>query len=240
MSGSWTSSRRRSRADLAGGRARRAPTVTVTWPSGQYQAGIRWPHHSWRETFQSRMLVIQCSQVFSNRVGQDRRLARARRLERGVGERLRADEPLGLEPRLDDVVAPLAATDDHLVRPARPRGRRAPRASATIPARASYRSRPSNGGARARDARLVVEDRRRREAVATAGLVVVVVVGGRDLHRAGAERRVDDRVGDDRHVALDERDAHAPPDDARHSAGRPGGRRRRCRRGSSRAGSWRR
>ena len=42
--------------------------------------------------------------------------------------------------------------------------------------------------------------------------MVVVVVGGGDLHRAGAERRVDDGVRDDRDVALDERDAHAPPD----------------------------
>ena len=45
---------------------------TVTCPSGQYQAGIRWPHQSWRETFQSRMLVSQCSQVFSKRSGRIR------------------------------------------------------------------------------------------------------------------------------------------------------------------------
>ena len=51
--------------------------------------------------------------------------------------------------------------------------------------------------------------------MALAGLVVVVVVGGRDLDRAGAERRVDHGVGDDRHVALDERDAHAPSDERR-------------------------
>ena len=41
----------------------------MTWPSGQYQAGIRWPHHSWRERFQSRMFVSQCSQTASNRSG---------------------------------------------------------------------------------------------------------------------------------------------------------------------------
>src|SRR3970040_2881295 len=39
---------------------------TVTWLSGQYQAGIRWPHQSWRLTFQSWIEVIQCSQTFSN------------------------------------------------------------------------------------------------------------------------------------------------------------------------------
>ena len=63
---------RRPAADGAGVRAGLASADTVTWPSGQYQAGIRWPHHSWRETFQSRMLVSQCSQVFSNRSGRIR------------------------------------------------------------------------------------------------------------------------------------------------------------------------
>ena len=60
---------------------------TVTWPSGQYQAGMRWPHHSWRDTFQSWMLVIQCSQVFSNRSGTNRVRPVAGRLERARRER---------------------------------------------------------------------------------------------------------------------------------------------------------
>ena len=30
--------------------------ATVTWPSGQYHAGMRWPHQSCREMFQSRRL----------------------------------------------------------------------------------------------------------------------------------------------------------------------------------------
>ena len=42
---------------------------TVTWPSGQYQAGMRWPHHSWRLTFQSRMFSIQSKKTFSKRGG---------------------------------------------------------------------------------------------------------------------------------------------------------------------------
>jgi hypothetical protein len=33
--------------------------ATVTWPSGQYQAGIWWPHQSWRLMHQSWMLRIQ-------------------------------------------------------------------------------------------------------------------------------------------------------------------------------------
>ncbi len=68
MSGSWTSSA----AGLPHVPQAVGPSGsadTVTWPSGQYQAGIRWPHHSWRDTFQSRMLVIQCSHVFSSRSG---------------------------------------------------------------------------------------------------------------------------------------------------------------------------
>ena len=43
--------------------------------------------------------------------------------------------------------------------------------------------------------------------------VVVVVVRRRDLHGAGAEVALDDLVGDDRHVALDERDPDAPADE---------------------------
>ena len=64
-------------------------------------------------------------------------------------------------------------------------------------------------------ARLVVEDRGHRQAVPLPGLVVVVVVGGRDLDRAGAERRVDHGVGDHRHVAFDERDPDAATDERR-------------------------
>ncbi len=40
-----------------------------------------------------------------------------------------------------------------------------------------------------------------------ADLVVVEVVAGRDLHAAGAERRIDVLVGDDRNQAIGERQA---------------------------------
>ena len=210
MSGSWTSSRARSPADLAGVRPvgrRRHRDVAVRAVPGrdpvsppQLAGDVPVPdvgHPVFPRLLEPRR--------------QDRRLARAGRLERGVGERLRADEPLGLEPRLHDVVAPLAATDDHLV------GLLAGEVAARLERRHDPGPRlvPVEAvelGARARDARLVVEDRRGREAVAKTRLVVVVVVGGRDLHRTGAERRVHDRVRDDRHVALDERDADAPSD----------------------------
>src|SRR4051794_41848553 len=68
MSGSWWSSDAgRPHASHAVGPSISAETVT--WPSGQYHAGIRWPHHSWRETFQSRIVVSQCSHVFSKTGG---------------------------------------------------------------------------------------------------------------------------------------------------------------------------
>src|SRR3990167_6598354 len=43
--------------------------ATVIAPHSQYQAGIRWPHHSWREMHQSRMLFIQCMYVFVHSSG---------------------------------------------------------------------------------------------------------------------------------------------------------------------------
>ena len=87
MSGScWSSAAGRPQTAQASGPA--SSDDTVTWPSGQYQAGMRWPHHSWRETFQSRMLVSQCSQVFSNRSGRIRvrplRVASSARSASGV------------------------------------------------------------------------------------------------------------------------------------------------------------
>ena len=43
---------------------------TVTCPqSSQYQAGMRWPHQSWREMHQSRTLYIQFRYVFEKRSG---------------------------------------------------------------------------------------------------------------------------------------------------------------------------
>src|ERR1039457_6806314 len=41
-----------------------AVRVTVNWPhSAQCHAGMRWPHQSWREMHQSRMLSIQWKYV---------------------------------------------------------------------------------------------------------------------------------------------------------------------------------
>ena len=65
------------------------------------------------------------------------------------------------------------------------------------------------------DAPVGVHDDQRRQAVALAHLEVVGVVRRRHLHRAGAERRVDQRVGDDRN-----RPVHQRQDDAACRAGR--------------------
>ena len=59
------------------------------------------------------------------------------------------------------------------------------------------------------DGGVVGEDRDHRELVPLPGRVVVSVVGRRDLDRTGAKRPIDDLVGDDRDVALDERDPDA-------------------------------
>ena len=48
--------------------------------------------------------------------------------------------------------------------------------------------------------------------MALARVVVVAIVGRRDLHGAGAEVALDDVIGDDRDVALHERDADPPTD----------------------------
>src|SRR4051812_29018972 len=49
-----------------------AERATITPPQSQYHAGMRCPHHSWRETHQSRMLVIQCMYVFDQLSGTKR------------------------------------------------------------------------------------------------------------------------------------------------------------------------
>ena len=159
------------------------------------------------------MFVIQCSQVFSNRGGRIVVSPDAGRLEGGVGERPRPDEPLGLEARLHDVVAALAATDDHLVGllagevAAWPRG---PRRSA---ARASYRSRPSYGvpvpATRASSSRIVGAARPWRSPVSWSSWSWAGVIFTAPVPKAGSTTR----VRDDRHVALDERDPDAPPDE---------------------------
>ncbi len=58
MSVSWVSSAA-GRPQVAQASGPSSASETVMWPSGQYQAGMRWPHHSWRPTAQSWMFSIQ-------------------------------------------------------------------------------------------------------------------------------------------------------------------------------------
>ena len=68
--------------------------------------------------------------------------------------------------------------------------------------------------------------------------VVVRVVGRRHLHAAGAERRVGEQaVGDDRDLAVHERDRHRLADEVLVALVGRDARTRRCRRASSRA-AW--
>ena len=63
-SSSWR--RAAPQAGHAGGSSRNA----LCWPlASQYQTGMRWPHQSWREMFQSRIPVSHCSNSTPRRSG---------------------------------------------------------------------------------------------------------------------------------------------------------------------------
>ena len=81
---------------------------------------------------------------------------------------------------------------------------------------------------------------RHRQVVPPADLEVVRVVRRGHLDRAGAERRVDVVVGDDRDAPAGQRQLDLACRSGAGSARRRGARRRRCRRASSRPGWWRR
>ena len=142
------------------------------------------------------------------RLGNELGLPLLHRLDRRLGERLHLDEPLRRQHRLDDRVAALAVTDRVDVR----------LAAALEPQLLQLgldrlaRREPVQAGERAplgiHHAR-VIEDRDHRQLVPLAGLEVVRIVRRRHLDRAGAELRIDqDRVGDDRELALQQRMPH--------------------------------
>ena len=172
-------------------------------------------------------------------VGQDPGAARPGGLQRRPGQRRRPDEPLGLEQRLDDVVRALAAPDDHLVR----LGLDEVAARLEVGQDPGSRLEPVEAGVRTGglghpggpSSMTVIAGRSCRFPVALSSGSWAGVI----LTAPGPELRLDDRVGDDRHGPIDERDRAPAGRRARRSAGRPDGPRRRRRRGSSRAGSWR-
>ena len=124
-----------------------------------------------------------------------------------------ADEPLGLDARLDDVVAPVAAPDHHLVRLRRDEV--ALRLEVAQDALARLLRREARVGSRALvHAPVVGHDVDERQVVPAAGREVVVVVGRGDLDGARAEALLHHAVGDDGHDAVHERDEHASSDEA--------------------------
>ena len=204
MSSSWRSSAAgRAHTSQAFGPAGSADTVVC--PSGQYQAGIRWPHHSWRLTFQSRISVIQCSQTFTKRSGRicvvpERVASRAAAasgatrmnhwvLSRGsTTSSERWQWPISISWALIDSRSPRSCERLH------------------DPAASLVAVQAGELGAVLVDTGGVVQHGDHRQAVALAGLVVVLVVGRGDLDRARAEGPVHHRVGDDRHRPIHERD----------------------------------
>ncbi len=121
-----------------------------------------------------------------------------------LGQRRDVDEPLERQARLDHGLAARAVADavevgallgDDPALGAQRRDDRGPRLEPVE---------PSNGPADG-DHTAFVHHRQGRQVVAAADLEVVGVVGRGDLDRAGAERRVDVVVGDDRDAAAGQR-----------------------------------
>ena len=117
--------------------------------SSQYHTGMRWPHQSCREMFQSRMFSSQLTYTASQRSGRMRIAPSRTASSAGLGERLHLHEPLVGQARLDHRVAAVAVPHRVLcaARPSRARPtrlehlRRSARAPRTGRARAARRAR---------------------------------------------------------------------------------------------------
>ncbi len=142
-------------------------------------------------------------------LGQDPDAPAPARLERARREGLGADEPLGLETRLHDVVRALAAPEHELVRSlAFEVAERGEVLEDAGPGRE-----PIQSGVGTRDGverSVVLHHVDGRQAVPVADLEVGGIVGGSHLHGTRPEGAVHGLVGHDGHVAVHERDPHAP------------------------------
>jgi hypothetical protein len=145
-------------------------------------------------------------------LGVDLDLAVADGVTGRLGERGDLDPPLEGEARLDGGLAARAVTDGVDVRtflgddPALGAQGGDDRGTGLQPVQPLERA--GDG-----DDRALVHDREERQVVALADLEVVGVVGGRDLHGAGAELRVDVVVGDDGNRAVGQRQLDLPADE---------------------------
>ena len=215
------------------------PTQRTSPCSGPYQTGIRCPHHSWREMHQSCMSSTQPKYRAFISGGEISHPAVAHGVAGRLGERRDAHEPLQRQPRLDRGGAAGAVPDRVHVRadlpddPAVLAQRGDDRRAGLEPVQALERA--GRG-----DHAVLVHDGEHGQVVAAADLEVVRVVRRGDLDRAGAEGRVDVRVGHDRDAAAGQRQLDRLCRPGACTARRPGGRRRRCRRASSRPAWWRR
>ena len=124
--------------------------------------------------------------------------------DRGLGQRLHVDEPLVAQPRLDDRVAAVAVS--HRVHVVVGLDEQAGGVEVgDDPLARLVALEAGVGPALCRDRRVSVHDVDLGAVVALADLEVVRVVGGRHLHRARPEGRVDVIVGHDRDLAAEQR-----------------------------------
>src|SRR5271154_2455426 len=137
-------------------------------------------------------------------LGMEGRVAFAHRLDRAIGHRAHAQEPLLGEHRLDDGVASRTYADRMFVRLDLFEESRRFQVPDDLLARVLARH-PAIGAAVVVDVPSTVQNRNLLEAVALAELEVDRIVRGRDLQRAGAEFTIDRGVGDDFYLALDQR-----------------------------------
>ncbi len=143
-------------------------------------------------------------------VGDDRDFAAFDSFSSAVSERLNLDEPLLGQTRLDNCPAAFALADrERIVFFGDQKS-----LFLQIGQHALARFEPIEPGIRARvlvHVRVFVHHVDLRQVVAQAGLKVVGIVRGSDLHRAGAELRLREFVGDDGNLALHQRDENVLP-----------------------------
>ncbi len=138
----------------------------------------------------------------------------AHRGVRGLGELVHAHEPLQRDQRLDAVARAVAVAHLVLVGLLVAQQALGEQRVAHPPARLV----DGEAGKLARDvchAPVVADRRELGQAVAAADLEVVRIVPGGDLERAGAEVHLHVLIGDDRHLAVDERHDGGAPDQVR-------------------------
>ena len=133
------------------------------------------------------------------------------RLDRGLRQLLHVAEPLQRDQRLDAVAGAVAMADLVLVGVLALEQAQREQAVDHLLARGGGRQAGELAGLVVHPA-VEADHRQLLQLVAAANLEVVGVVAGRDLEHTGAEVGLDVLVGDDRHLAVDDRHDHRPAD----------------------------